>query len=196
LYAKINWEGKTIELRSPLTNIKVLCSNLFRLGFDVIDINSYEDPIEAETVQKLLSSSSEEIITEHNVQKTQIQKKKNIEKQIYSDAGLSKAKEAIDWLISKVPAITQRVDRSLSFGELKQLRDLEENLKKLKMGNNYEKIKEAGNKLFQLIETLNERYYAGVVSKATLPIFGSVVTDIDIYKQLDALDFARQSRKI
>jgi hypothetical protein len=40
------------------------------------------------------------------------------------------------------------------------LRDLGENLKKLKMGNNYEKIKEAGNKLFSLVEVLNERYYA------------------------------------
>ncbi|MEI7563185.1 MAG: hypothetical protein WCJ39_06055 [bacterium] len=52
----------------------------------------------------------------------------------------------------------------------------------MKMGNNYEKIKEAGNKLFKLLENLNERYYAGVASKATFPIPYSIVSDIDIYK--------------
>jgi hypothetical protein len=64
------------------------------------------------------------------------------------------------------------------------------------MGNNYEKIKEAGNKLFSLVEVLNERYYAWILSNAVFPITGSIVSDIDIYKELDALDFAKQSRKI
>ena len=196
LYAKVLWEEQTLEIRSPLTNLKMFCSNLFRLGLNVIDINSAVDPIDPETIQKLLASSSQEITTEHAVQTTKIQEKKNIEKKIYSDAKLNKSKEAADWLVSRIPVITQRTDRSLSFGELKQLRDLSEELKKLKMGNNYEKIKEAGNKLFRLIETLNERYYAGIRTKATLPIAGSIVTDVDIYRELDALDFAKQSRKI
>ena len=43
---------------------------------------------------------------------------------------------------------------------------------------------------------LNERYYAGVLSKATFPISGSIVSDIDIYRELDAMDFAKQSHKI
>jgi len=196
LYAKISWNNTPLEIRSPLTNIKTLCSNLFRLGLDVIDINSYQDPIDPETIQKLLTVSRQEVTTEYDEQKTQIQAKKNIEKQIYSDARLSKAKDAWDWLVSKVPVITQRADRSISFGELKQLHDLGEDLKKLKMGNNYEKIKEAGNKLFKLLENLNERYYAGVASKATFPIPYSIVSDIDIYKWLDEMDFAQQASKI
>lgn len=196
LYAKILWEEQTIEVRTPLTNLKTFCSNLFRLWLDVVDINSYQDPIELETIQKLLSASSQEVTVEHDVQKTQIQEKKNIEKKIYTDPRLNKSKEAIDRLVSRVPIITQRTDRSLSFWELKQLRDLWEDLKKLKMGNNYEKITEAGHKLFHLIEVLNDRYYSGITDKATLPISGSIVSDIDIYKELDALDFAKQSRKI
>ena len=143
LYAKFLWEEQTLEIRSPLTNLKTLCSDLFRLGLNIIDINSIQNPIELETIQKLLASSSQEVTTEHDVQKTQIQAKKNIETKIYSDARLNKSKEASDWLVSRVPVITQRTDRSLSFGELKQLRDLSEELKKLKMGNNFEKIKEA-----------------------------------------------------
>ncbi|MEI7563184.1 MAG: hypothetical protein WCJ39_06050 [bacterium] len=94
LYAKISWNNTPLEIRSPLTNIKTLCSNLFRLGLDVIDINSYQDPIDPETIQKLLTVSRQEVTTEYDEQKTQIQAKKNIEKQIYSDARLSKAKDA------------------------------------------------------------------------------------------------------
>ena len=196
LYAKIAWQNETLELRSPLTNLKTLCEDLFRIGLSVVDINSYSDPIEIEMVQKLLVASSQQVVQERDIQKSQILEKRNLEKKIYSDAKLNAAKTAVDWLVSRAGIIIQRTDRSLSFGELKKLRDLQETLKKLRMGNNYEKMKEAGTLLFKLTEELNKRYYTSILDKSTYPIRDSIVSDIDIYRELDKLEFAQQGRKI
>ena len=70
----------------------------------------------------------------------------------------------------------------------------ENELRKLRMGNNYEKIKESCVALMKMIESLEERYFAKLQPQAKEVITDSVLTDIDIQMEMMRQSYAMQTK--
>ena len=80
--------------------------------------------------------------------------------------------------------------------ELKKVSSLQEELRKLRMGNNYEKIRDVGKDLIAIIQDIDERHFLDLRSQAKILIKDSEVTDIDLEKEETKESYILQLKKL
>jgi hypothetical protein len=110
------------------------------------------------------------------------------EKKFFTDQNLVKAKEVIEWLTLKIAELLTEKKAYISSKDLKTIKEKEEELKKLRMGTNYEKIKEILQEMVALVESIEMAYFAEA-NKTSENIFPeSVVSTIDAEKEVTVLE--------
>jgi len=65
---------------------------------------------------------------------------------------------------------------------------LVEELKKLRMGTNFEKIREVIQDIFKMIEAINDDYYASIQNPNDTILPESLVTPVDVDKELERME--------
>lgn len=97
----------------------------------------------------------------------------------------------ISRVFEKVDETLKRSDGKISIQDMKKMKSLTEELKKLRMGTNFEKIRETIEEIFKLIETMNDDYYASIQNPNDTIISDSVVTPVDVDKELERMENIR-----
>lgn len=106
---------------------------------------------------------------------------------VYQDAQLEIVKQALPKIFDKIDVTTKRATGLISTQELQQIKTFTEELKKLRMGNNVEKITATIQQLFDLLDRIDSIYYAQLPN--TLPISStSLVTEQDISREAEKLE--------
>jgi hypothetical protein len=106
------------------------------------------------------------------------------------------AKEVIARIFEKTPIVLDSVKLKLTPQELKRISSLQEELRKLRMGNNYEKIRDVGKDLIAIIQKIDEQHFFGLRSQAKPLIKNSEVTDIDLEKEEAKQAYVLQLKKL
>lgn len=194
MYLKILYQGTPYEIVSASSlTLKDFCYSFVFLGMEVVDVNSYLDPQTPEQVSRIISFCKNAYITQKEQKHLEEQKAKEEEskKKYYEDRLLKRAKISTEWILDKITTILQNKDIHIPPKDQKWINEQLNELKKQRMGSNYEKIRTLLQDIFVFVASLEDAHYASLTTDWT-PIFSqTVVSDYDMKRQVEILEEIR-----
>lgn len=190
--AKVAWwfDGIILVLEEP--SLEVACEKLLSLWLHLVEINSFSHPIPKEQMQSLLDIILSHIQEHQAINKEVQEKKQEAQKKIYLDPKLEKAKQATERIFQRLLLLEPQLT-FLPTKELSYIKVLKDELKKLRMGNNYEKIFDvAGQLLRRMLDA--EQTLLLTKNNNTSIVPWSVVTEKDVELQEVSLLYAKQKK--
>lgn len=187
IYFSINQNLQKIDIVTKYVDIQEACNFFMFIGFDITVINSFSKPLSQKEVDTIIANGQAEAASKKADVWKNIIEKETEERKVYEDAHLESAKKIIVRVFEKVDETNKRSAGQISLQDKKQLTAFVEELKKLRMGTNFEKIRETIQDIFTLIEKLNTQYYASIQTSTTISP-ESLVTPVDVDKELDRME--------
>ncbi len=131
--------------------------------------------------------------------KTEAEKKKNEiqqqitdeeekERKVYEDVKLESAKKILDRVFEKTDLTLKRSEGKIGVQDMKKIKEIAEDLKKLRMGTNFEKIRERIQELFKILERIDDEYFAAINDPNITIATDSLVTTTDVDKELERME--------
>lgn len=188
IYFTIQQNFKKIQFVTKHTDIQEACDFFSFVGFDIDTINRFSAPISQEESQKIIALSKKAAEKKKNEVQQAIEAKEAKERKVYQDADLESAKKIILRIFEKVDETLKRSDGQIGLKEMKQITSLTEELKKLRMGTNLEKIRETIQDLFAVVEKINIEYYQSIQDFNATISKESLVTEIDVLRELERME--------
>lgn len=169
---------------------------LFFLGlwFDVVDWNYFVDPQSPEQIKKVIDICKKELKDDEKIEKEFLQKKADSDKVYYKDEWLAKAKNVIAWSLAKVNSLLLDKWAFVSAKNLRIIKEKVEELKKLRMWTNYEKIRDMLQELFSLVDRIEEEYYDSLKDSSECLFEWTCVTEVDLERQVSILEKVQQQQ--
>ncbi|MDD3263167.1 MAG: hypothetical protein PHR61_05010 [Candidatus Absconditabacteria bacterium] len=196
LYVIVSFEAKEIRVVSTKDfNLKSFVLLFLGLGFDVIDGNYFVDPQTPEQIKKVIDVCKKELEIQQESQKDAAKEEQEKEKKFYyQDDGLEKAKNVIAWSLDKVNSLLVDKGAFISAKDLRTIKIKVEELKKMRMGTNYEKIRDMLQELFSIVDRIEEDYYASLEDSSEKLFDGTSVTAVDLERQVSILEKVQQQQ--
>ncbi|MFA5748199.1 MAG: hypothetical protein WC872_03765, partial [Candidatus Absconditabacterales bacterium] len=194
IYFQVNGYD-SLKIISNKSDIKDACLFFLSIGFDITDINYIKEPLSPEQIKKFIQNRKNEQQRNRQMALEKFRQKKTQEKSIYDNQKLIDTKKVVEWLFEKITNIRDKAKSTISTFNLKKLNELEESLKKLRMGTNYEKLKENIQDIFDVIDDIDSNYYKQMQGEEKTVIKNSVVTNFDIRQFFDKLEEAKEIKK-
>ncbi len=188
IYFTIEQNFQTIEIITKYIDIQEACNFFTFIGFDIRTINSYSKPVAEQEMENIIVNGKADTLIKKNASQLQTQQTEQAEKKIYSDEHLESAKKMIARVFEKVNETLKRSEGKISILEIKKIKILTEELKKLRLGTNFEKIRETIQEIFKLITTINNDYYASIQNPNDTISSTSLVTPVDVDKELERME--------
>ncbi|HMS91550.1 MAG TPA: hypothetical protein PKC87_04980 [Candidatus Absconditabacterales bacterium] len=191
IYFTIDLNYQVIEIVTKYKDIQEAANFFSYIGFDITHINSYSKPISPEQMASTILQAQ----TEANKQKAAVQEKiKNREAQemnVYRNEDLESAKKIIARVFEKIDETTKRSAGTIAIQDMKKIQELTEELRKVRMGTNFEKIRDTIQSLFALIEVINVQRYESIQKPSDTILPESLVTKVDLERELDMIENIR-----
>lgn len=196
LYVIISFEGKEIRLVwTKDFNLKSFVLLFLGLWFDVVDGNYFVDPQTPEQIKKVIDVCKKELEIQQESQKDAAKQEQEKEKKIYyQDDWLEKAKNVIAWSLDKVNSLLVDKWAFVSAKDLRTIKIKVEELKKMRMWTNYEKIRDMLQELFSIVDRIEEDYYASLEDSSEKLFDWTSVTAIDLERQVSILEKVQQQQ--
>ena len=188
IYFTIKQWFQDIDIVTKYTDMQEAANFFVFVGFDIRHINSYSKPISQDEMDKILAAAHIDAASKKADVRKQIQEKETQERKIYEDTNLESAKKIIVRVFEKVDETTKRSAGTIWLQDTKKLKALVEELKKLRMGTNFEKIREVIQEIFKMIEAINDVYYASIQNPNDTISDESLVTPVDVDKELERME--------
>lgn len=196
VYVVVGFENQHIRVvwKKEFT-LKDLCLFFLRLWFVLEDANYFVDQQTPEQIKKVLDLCAKELEEQQQSEKAQIKQKEEAEKKIYhQDDWLEKAKQVIARSLEKVNSLLTDKWAFVSAKDLRTIKEKVEELKKMRMGTNYEKIRDMLQDLFSIVDRIEEDYYASLEDSSE-PLFPwTTVTAVDLERQVSVLEKVQQQQ--
>lgn len=181
--AKIKRWFDGITVITNHTDIPSACEFFLTIGLDILALNSFSKPIPEDDVKTVLEQTAKKLDAMKEQQQWVIQAKQEQEKRIYSDPRLAGAQQVADRIFVHTEEIMKTIDSLIPAQEVKKLLSMEEDLKKLKLGNNYEKIRDLAVQIMHIMQSREDIYFNAQEAHAQTLLPDSVVTDVDLAKE-------------
>ena len=188
IYFTIDFDVQDIPIVTKYTDIQEAANFFTLIGFDIKNINSYSKPLSEKEVVTIIAAAKAEAEKKKEEVRKQILEKETEERKVYEDAHLESAKKIIERVFEKVDECTKRSAGKISLQDTKKLKMLVEELKKLRMGTNFEKIREVIQEIFKMIEAINDVYYDSIQNPNDTISSESLVTPVDVDKELERME--------
>jgi len=147
-------------------------------------------------VTKIIENSKKEKERKKEEEKKMVTQKQEAEKKIFEDPRLVGDKKVIERIFGRTEKVIELTKGFISGKDVKMLREKEDELKKLKLGTNHERIVELVEEMTAILEATENDFYAANVDKEK-KIFGdSIVTDIDIQKEINKVEKIEQLKNV
>ena len=196
VWAKIKRWFDGITVVSEGTNVEEVCEKLLDLGLEIADINSFSKPLSKDIVDDMLATLGEKVKVKQTTEQQVISSKKEEQKKIYDDPKLARSKVIVEWIFGRIPMIIQGLEWQISSQEIKHIASLQEDLKKLRMGNNYEKIRDLAAEILVRMQQMEELTLTLHPEQAKYIIDGSIITDQDIQREEMKLLYTQQKKTL
>ncbi len=193
----IKYNNQKTTIISYLTDIRVAIFNFLMIGFDITYINFTDKTKLADSeISNILSEVSSEVRSlQKQVQKTVTQDKEN-ERKIYKDENLEKIVNIAHETFGQIESLLQKVGDRVSQDKIRDLKVMEQELTKLKMWRNDDKMSELLEKIYDKSDAIETEYLDYMQKHIAYPIPDSVVTNIDIITENQKLKKSKKIKEI
>lgn len=196
VYVSVVFESKEVRvIWSKDISLKDFFHLFLLLWFEIKDGNTFSEPQSSEQITKVLAICKKELEEEKQIKQSLIQKEQEKEKKIYhQDDWLIKAKKVIERALNKVNTLLTEKWAFISAKDLRTIKEKVEELKKLRMWTNYEKIRDMLQELFSLVDHIEEDYYDSLKDTSNALFPWTIVTEVDLEKQVSILEKIKQQQ--
>lgn len=188
IYFTIKNNFQEIDIVTTYTDIQAACNFFMFIGFDIDNINSFSKPLSQKEVDTVIANGQADAAIKKADVRKQLLEKETEERKVYEDVHLESAKKIVERVFEKVDETTKRATGQISNQDRKQLATLVEELKKLRMGTNFEKIRETIEDIFKLLEKINDEYFASIQNPNDTISAESLITKVDVDKELERME--------
>lgn len=193
----VEYKQKNIQTISYLTDIEIAAYTFMMIGFTIIYINFlWESKLSDYQVQEIINKSSIKI-EESQKNITQILKQeKDKEKRIYKDDNLEKILQISQNTFKEKDALISLVWDNVSKDKIRDLNIMLQNLTKLKMWRNVDKMSELLEAIYHKSYEIQQEYLSNCNIPVVFPILWSIVTNIDMISETNKFTKAQKIKKI
>lgn len=193
-WANIKRWDTSMMVVSKGENIQTVAEYLLDIGLDVLDINSYSMPQNQKIIEDILRTSREKVQEAKLIEQKERKEQKDRQKQIYWDPRLDDVKAVSVWIFERIPAVMEMVQWQVSAAEIRKINTLVESLKKLKMGNNYESIRDVAHHVLLWMREVEKHFSNALQAQKQYLIPWSLMTDVDLERQEMLLLYAQKKK--
>jgi len=193
----INYKQKTIKAFSYLNDIYSIVKYFLMMWFDVSYANfiSSEDKISDHEVSDAIKNIKIEVENIKDTFKQELKQQKDQERKIYKDEKLKKTIKISLSAIREVDLLLRNIDtQSISQDKIRDIKIMAQELTKLKMWRNVDKMIEVLEKVYLKIYEIQKENFSKKTPK--LQILGSLVTDVDMQQEIEKYKKAQNIKKI
>lgn len=147
-YAQLQTENGTITIVSVAETLEGFISDLIRLEFTVLFANSLSQPLEEAQVQQFIQQENQKYQELLQQQKAEAQAKKTWG---FYDKKLKKAYDAIEQVIDQIDQLSAIGGKNILPATQKKLDTMKEEISKLRLATNYDKIIEELHKTMNFV---------------------------------------------
>ena len=132
---------------------------IMSLWFNLINSNFIQNPLEQSKIDAIISDARDQLQTETNQKALEDQVELQTTKHIYQDKKLKKLQEILEEIFTYLTNLYPKIDGVVMPERITRLHQLENDLRKLKMWRNINKIKETLTILFKLLDKIQDKYF-------------------------------------
>lgn len=193
----INYEWEEIRLLTNVTELEDEIYLLSLIWFDVKNINyvSEEKKIEQNAINAVLDVQKWKAKTWLKEQAEAIEQNKLKEEKIFDDQKLEKSQKLAKELLEKIPIFLEKAKDTISNNDLKELHNEMQELSKLEMWSNVEKITTFLESVYSRYSTLEQEYLA-IQESPSIEILWSNISDAYLVSELTKLEKAKSLQKL
>jgi len=196
IYFIIKNNFQEIEIVTKYEDIQAACTFFIGIGFAIHSINRYSKPLAEPEISAIIEQSQKEEEQKKILIQEQIQKNEEQEKKVYEDTDLASAKKIIVRVFEKIEETTKRSEGNIDIQDLKKIKSLSDDLKKLRMGTNFEKISETIQEISKILEKINTEYYSRIQNPNETIFPDSLVTPIDVEKEVEKMENVKMLKEL
>ena len=185
-YWVIDYNWQLVNLVTKYDDIGESTKYLFESWIKLVWIWAYNGWLTKEEYTKILNDvkNSYESKMVVNIEKEKIQKE--TENKIYENQKLKDLQIVISKVLERINETITLVTWNVSGVMLKKLKDLEEQLKKDRMWNNYDKIAMTIDQIFNIIDEIQEEFLWNIKDKEEFIWKDTVVSNFDVFRQYNS----------
>lgn len=188
VYFTISFKGKSVDIITKYTDPQEACEFFQFIGFDIQRVNRRSIPISETQSQDIIFKAKQQASNKIESIEAKQKAEDEAERKVYADEKLESAKKIILQVFEKVDHSLKRADATIEFQEMKEIKALTEELKKLRMGTNFEKIRSTIQELFKVIDTVDDAYFASIQNSNVTIAPDSLVTMTDVDRELERME--------
>ncbi len=188
IYFTIDLNYQDIEIVTKYDNIQEAANFFSFIGFELANINSYTTPLPRDQVVAIILQAQTVASDRRAAVQEEIKKIEAQEKKVYRNEDLEIAKKVIMRVFEKIDETTKRSAGTIGIIEMKKIQSLTEELRKLRMGTNFEKIRDTIQELFVMLDTIDAERYASIQNPNDTILPESLVTKVDVEKELNMME--------
>lgn len=198
-YFEVNHWLNTFRIvpKKEKRSLQEICKSYLLVWLDIVTIRDYWNKLTELNIKEIIYESRKKVEEEKSLQKIDKEKQQEKDRQFFEDKALDRLKEVIKRILPRCDEILTVLAQAgeLSPKTLREIKDSEENIKKLSMWTNSEKIKDSLDKLFSTIEKLEPDYYKILEKNWEKITEESVITYYNILKEDFNLQYAKNKSK-
>ena len=186
----IKFEGQEIRLLSNATELEWIAYWLSVIWFDIENINYVENWLEQEKIDEILKTSKQEAEQRITEQKNANAKKEQEDAELLDQKKREKYQTEINKLLNNIKKLVEKAKDFLPQEKLKALFKEWQELSKLKMWRNFEKISASLEKTYGMYGDLEQEYL--VAQKASrIQVSWSNISDTYVISEISKLEKAK-----
>ncbi len=186
-----------VSLFSYLTDIKSALLLFMTIWFKIKNINFInEGRLKDREISNIMQESITEIKSIKTQQKQEATHKKEQEKKIYKDEKLEKTIKIAEQAFTQIEELLQKVWPRVSQDKIRDIKIMAQELTKLKMWRNDDKMSELLEKIYDKIDAIDTEYLDYMQKNISYPIDDSVVTNIDVISENQKFKKAKKIKAI
>ncbi|HKL44325.1 MAG TPA: hypothetical protein VJ892_03535 [Candidatus Absconditabacterales bacterium] len=201
LFGKLSFKSSfkevDLEIITYLTDIESALFNFLMIGFKINYINFVDqNKLPEVKVQELIKNISKKVKEIKEKENEDLQKQKEQEKKIYKDENLEKILKIVEKTFFQIDSLLEKVGDNASQDKIRDINVMKQELTKLKMGRNDDKMTELLEKIYEKSDEIEKEYLDYLKQNIDYPIQGSCVSNIDIISENQKLKKAKKIKQI
>lgn len=194
----IKYKDQEVEFVSNLTNLRMVAHKFILMWFDIKSINFLDKwhKMSDDMAAKLLQTAMNDVELEKKVENEDGQTEEKKEEVTYRDEDLEKTWAVAKWQIDDINEKIYAIWTKVSSKDLKDIRSMEQELWKLRMGRNIDKIVDLLEKVLIKALDIKQKYLLSQKPNEVAIFEWSWISDVDVLFELNILDKAKNIAKI
>lgn len=171
-------------LYSYITDVQSACEIFTNIGFNITYVNFIQwDILSEDEIKNIIQKTKIKAQENETETKKIIEQKQEKETKIYKDQRLEKILKIADSASNNIEMLLQKVQDKVSKDKIRDINQMAQELTKLKMWRNDDKMSELLEKIYDKISDINEEYLEYMQKHIEYPIKDSFVSNIDIISE-------------